>query len=337
MARQTPLNLRPGADRRLLLVVASFGVSVVVTRAFLGATAYPKVGGGEFHVAHVLWGGVLLFAGGLIALTGASRRSGDAAAILIGSGVGLFIDEVGKFITTSNDYFFPVAAPIIYAVFMASVVILLVVRERFGDPLVPVPAAPARWPHLRSVLIVGYLGSGIVAIVESLGVVGLAASIRTPFDLLISPAAAAELSGNPLWLDVHAMVSAAAGALFIAATALLLGHRDGRGTRIRPGRLGHLADRARPGRVLRQPVRGRRRGRRPGVHGHRGDGAPGLAREHGRPGRGSALVLGLRHLAIGARQAAPDDAEGEDLAGVGRVGQLGRRRDRDDRDVVPLE
>jgi hypothetical protein len=232
VARQAPLNLRPGADRRLLLVVASFGVSVVVTRAFLGATAYPKVGGGEFHVAHVLWGGVLLFAGGLIALAGASRRSGDLAAVLIGAGVGLFVDEVGKFITTSNDYFFPVAAPIIYAVFMASVLILLVVRERFGEPLVPVPAAPARWPHLRAILIVGYLGSGIVAIIESLGVVGLAASIRTPFDLLISQAAAAELSGNPLWLDVHAMVSAAAGGLFVAAAALLLLHRDGRGVRV---------------------------------------------------------------------------------------------------------
>lgn len=142
--RWTPTNLRPGADRRLLLVVASFGISVVFTRAFLGATGYPRVGVGELHIAHVLFGGALLFVGGLIALIARLDRVVDGAAILIGAGVGLFIDEIGKFITTTNDYFFPTAAPIIYGVFMLSVILLLIVRERFGEALLPVPAAPAR-------------------------------------------------------------------------------------------------------------------------------------------------------------------------------------------------
>jgi hypothetical protein len=211
--------------------VASFGVSVVATRAFLGATGYPRIGGGEFHVAHVLVGGGLLFLGGLIALISAKDRAADGAALLIGAGIGLFIDEVGKFITTNNDYFFPIAAPIIYTVFMLSVLLLLVVRERFGETLVPVPAAPSRWKHLRALLIVGYLGSAIVALLEAVGVMGLAASIRTPFDLLITKAAADQLSGNPLWLDVHALASAAAGCLFVAAAILLWVHRDDRGLR----------------------------------------------------------------------------------------------------------
>ena len=230
--RWAPTKLRPGADRRLLLVVASFGVSVVVTRAFLGATGYPRIGSGEFHIAHVLVGGALLFAGGLIALISADHRAGDGAAILIGAGVGLFIDEVGKFITSNNDYFFPIAAPIIYAVFMFSVVLLLIVRERFGESLLPVPKAPSRWKHLRALLIAGYLGSGVVALLESAGVMGLAASIHTPFDLLVTQSAADQLSGNPLWLDVHALVSAAAGWLFIAAAVLLVVHRDGRAVRV---------------------------------------------------------------------------------------------------------
>lgn len=64
------------------------------------------------------------------------------------------------------------------------------------------------------------------------GVMGIAASIQTPFDLLISRAAADQLTGNPLWLDVHALASAAAGCLFIAATILLWLRLDGRGLRV---------------------------------------------------------------------------------------------------------
>ncbi|MGH2464890.1 MAG: hypothetical protein ACRDGI_05475 [Candidatus Limnocylindrales bacterium] len=230
--RWTPTRLRPGADRRLLLVVASFGVSVVITRAFLGATGYPQIAGGEFHVAHVLIGGALLFAGSVIALISIDDRAIDGAALLVGAGVGLFIDEVGKFITSNNDYFFPIAAPIIYAVFMVSVVLLLAVRERFGESLVPVPVAPSRWKHLRGLLVLGYAGSAVVALVEAGGVMGLVASIHTPFDLLISQAAANQLSGsNPLWLDVHAAASVVAGFLFLAATILLWLGRDARGLR----------------------------------------------------------------------------------------------------------
>jgi hypothetical protein len=44
-----------------------------------------------------------------------NRGSATLVALLTGVGFGLFVDEVGKFITKQNDYFFPLAAPIIYA------------------------------------------------------------------------------------------------------------------------------------------------------------------------------------------------------------------------------
>jgi hypothetical protein len=45
--------------------------------------------------------------------------------MISGVGVGRFIDEVGKFNTQNNDYFFPTVAPIIYAFFLTSVLIYI--------------------------------------------------------------------------------------------------------------------------------------------------------------------------------------------------------------------
>jgi hypothetical protein len=81
------------------------------------------------HVAHVLWGGLLLFVAVLLLLVYVNGWLQAVAAILSGVGVGLFIDEVGKFITQNNDYFYPPAAPIIYATFLLTVLVYLQVRR----------------------------------------------------------------------------------------------------------------------------------------------------------------------------------------------------------------
>jgi len=123
---------RQRADDYLLITLLSFAASVAGTRLFLELANYPQLGGGELHIAHVLWGGLLLFAASLLPLILANRWVYPLGAVLAGSGVGLFIDEVGKFITATNDYFYPAAAPIIYAFFL--LVVLVYTRIRRDPP-----------------------------------------------------------------------------------------------------------------------------------------------------------------------------------------------------------
>ena len=128
---------RYNAERYLFITIISFAFSVSATRFFLDLTGYPQIGGSELHIAHVLWGGLLLFAGGLFPLIFANKRAFDLSALFSGLGVGLFIDEVGKFITSSNDYFFPAAAPIIYAFFLLTLLMFLLVRRSRPQSLRP--------------------------------------------------------------------------------------------------------------------------------------------------------------------------------------------------------
>ncbi len=118
------------SERYILLMVLSFAVSVSLTRLFLEITGYPQLGGSELHFAHVIWGGLIWFAGSLVQLIYANHRALDISAILTGIGAGFFIDEVGKFITQTNDYFYPAAAPIIYAFFLVIIFIFSLTRKK---------------------------------------------------------------------------------------------------------------------------------------------------------------------------------------------------------------
>lgn len=107
--------------------------TVVFTRAFLAATGYPQVGGSKLHIAHVLWGGLLLLAALLATLAFLSPSAKPVAAVLGGVGFGLFIDEVGKFVTKDVNYFYRPAIAIIYVSFVVLFgVIRWLSRRHFG-------------------------------------------------------------------------------------------------------------------------------------------------------------------------------------------------------------
>ena len=121
---------RPRAEYYLLITLLSFAASVSLTRLFLEITGYPQLGGKDLHIAHLLWGGLFLFIATLLPLILANRWVYILTAFLSGIGVGLFIDEVGKFITQNNDYFYPASAPIIYAFFLLTVLLYVRVRRQ---------------------------------------------------------------------------------------------------------------------------------------------------------------------------------------------------------------
>ena len=120
---------REGAEFYLFLLLLSFAASVSFTRLFLELTGYPQLGNQTLHIAHVLWGGLMLFISALLMLIYANRWVYRIGAILAGVGVGLFMDEVGKFITQTNDYFYPPAASIIYVFFLLVVIFYMEIRR----------------------------------------------------------------------------------------------------------------------------------------------------------------------------------------------------------------
>jgi hypothetical protein len=109
-------------DRQLnslleLFLVASIS-SVLVIRFALAISGYPQLGGRELHIAHLLWGGLLMLVALVLLLTFLGTRIKVLAALLGGIGFGTFVDELGKFITRDNNYFYQPTVALIYSIFI---------------------------------------------------------------------------------------------------------------------------------------------------------------------------------------------------------------------------
>lgn len=104
-------------------------ISVLAIRAFLNAAGFPAVGGVELHIAHVLWGGLFMALALLMVFSFLGRVVQRLAAILAGVGFGTFIDELGKFLTSDNDYFFRPTIGIIYIIFIAVFLLVRALRQ----------------------------------------------------------------------------------------------------------------------------------------------------------------------------------------------------------------
>jgi hypothetical protein len=108
-------NLEAGTLLEIFLVTAV--CSVLGIRFFLALTGYPSLSPGHLHIAHVLLGGVLMMIALVINLGYINKSANYLVAVIGGLGFGAFIDELGKFITGDNDYFFQPTVALIYIIF----------------------------------------------------------------------------------------------------------------------------------------------------------------------------------------------------------------------------
>lgn len=100
--------------------------AVLAIRLYLMLTGYGQLRIGSLHIAHLTWGGLFMLVSLVILLSTLNRRAKSVAAVVGGIGFGAFIDELGKFITSENNYFFEPAIALIYVIFVA---IFLVIRS----------------------------------------------------------------------------------------------------------------------------------------------------------------------------------------------------------------
>ncbi len=106
------------ADNLLRFLLAS-AFSVLSTRLYLHLTNYPQISRGDLHIAHTVFGGILLTASVLLLLIFHGQRTRQWGALIAGFGFGQFIDEIGKFITKDSNYFYQPVPVIIYLTFIS--------------------------------------------------------------------------------------------------------------------------------------------------------------------------------------------------------------------------
>ncbi|HEY3437006.1 MAG TPA: hypothetical protein VGK35_04895, partial [Actinotalea sp.] len=120
----------PAAGTHLGGFLVAAVATVMLTRGLLAATGFPQLGGHGLHVAHVLWGGLLMALAFVLLLSFVGPVVRPLGTLVGGVGFGLFVDEVGKFVTADNNYFYAPTASLIYVVVVALVLLAEAVHGR---------------------------------------------------------------------------------------------------------------------------------------------------------------------------------------------------------------
>lgn len=118
------IERKDASDRILSLLI--WGIAALLSmRLWLQIAGKIQITFGVWHIAHILWGGLLMLISILLLVIFDGNKSKKWAMVSAGIGWGLFIDEVGKFLTKDNDYWFQ---PAIIFIYISFVVIFLLYR-----------------------------------------------------------------------------------------------------------------------------------------------------------------------------------------------------------------
>jgi hypothetical protein len=118
-----------GWDSIELLLVSAVA-SILAIRGYLALAGYPRLAWGQTHIAHMLWGGILMLVALLLLLVYWNPPMRRFSAFVGGVGFGTFIDELGKFITSDNDYFYKPTVALLYVIFILT---FLLTRALLGN------------------------------------------------------------------------------------------------------------------------------------------------------------------------------------------------------------
>jgi hypothetical protein len=119
MPSRKPIIIRNARAASLLeYFFVSSAASILIIRSFLALADYPQLGPGGLHIAHMLYGGAFMVAALILCLSSLGYRALAVSSVLGGVGFGFFIDELGKFLTRDNNYFFKPTSVIIYLIFV---------------------------------------------------------------------------------------------------------------------------------------------------------------------------------------------------------------------------
>ena len=138
---------------------------------------------------------------------------------------------MGKFITASNDYFYPLAAPLIYGLLLVLVLLFVVVRRRSdAAPAVVRPGAgragrrrtPPRRRY-RRLLVAGLVLVGVGWVVTLLVFAAIdPATIREAIDRVVNlPGERVKRPEDPLFYGLEAAILGGSGVLLLVAGGAL--------------------------------------------------------------------------------------------------------------------
>ncbi len=136
-------SLRKEAPQLILNFMLAAVTSILTVRLFLHLTNNFQLSFGSMHIAHVLWGGLLMFLALILIFLFHPPLILKHCAVIGGLGWGIFIDEIGKYITRDNDYWYQPAIIYIYISFVLLYLLYRFLQTRF-------PPRPSRFNFLLS-------------------------------------------------------------------------------------------------------------------------------------------------------------------------------------------